>query len=69
MKKPLRTTITFLLHAMRPQKNEEEVLPVEVALAKLREAEEERNEADKRFYGILESLGLYMEPDDRVGFK
>ena len=43
-------------------KSEEEVLSVEEALARLREAEEERNEADKKLYEVLQSLGLYTEP-------
>ncbi len=39
-------------------KSEEEVLPVEVALARLREAEEKRREADDKLGIILKELGL-----------
>jgi len=39
-------------------KSEEEVLPVEVALARLREAEEERMEIDETFRAIISELGL-----------
>lgn len=39
-------------------KTEEKVLPVEVALARLREAEEERKEVDNKLEEVLQSLGL-----------
>jgi type I restriction enzyme M protein len=39
-------------------KSEEQVLPVEEALARLREAEEEREKADRELWEKLELLGL-----------
>jgi type I restriction enzyme M protein len=40
------------------QNGGEEVVPIEEAVVLLKEAEEDRTEADKKLKGILEKMGL-----------